>query len=81
MRKLEQQDRLIRIHEARAEGRRLWGEEFTEKESEVFDAQGQIYFSDLSEEERERFKSEQSQLWSLIPERFREKARRLAEGH
>lgn len=79
LRKLQQQDRQIRAAQARAEGRRL-DLEPSEQEAQVLDNQRHIYFSDLPVQEQEKFKREQEQMWSLIPEQFRAKAERLARG-
>lgn len=46
----------------------------------MLDNQRHIYFSDLPVQEQEKFKREQEQMWSLIPEQFRAKAERLARG-
>jgi hypothetical protein len=81
MRKMEQQDRLVRLREARAEGQRLLDVELTEKESQVLDRQDQQFFSDWSDSEKEKFKAHQSQLWAMIPEKFRASAERYARGH
>jgi hypothetical protein len=66
--------------EARRDGQRLC-DEISEKEFEVLETQGHEYLSDWTESERERFKAQQSQLWALIPEKFRQKAENLARGH
>ena len=79
MRSLEQRDRDIRRAEARAEGRRP-DLEMSDYEAEVLQTQRQDYFSDWSEQDRERFKAEQANLWATIPEKFRAKAERLARG-
>lgn len=80
MRKLAQEDRLIRLQEARADGRR-YQESITDAEAEALDAQRHEYFSDWTPAEQERFTSQQSAMWSLIPPKFAQKARRLARGH
>lgn len=79
VRKLEEHDRQIRRAQARAEGRRLQLD-MSEREAEAFDSQRHEYLSDWTDAERERFKTEQSSLWNLIPEQFRAKAERLARG-
>lgn len=79
IRSLEQRDRDIRRAEARAEGRRP-DLEMSDYEAEVLETQRQDYFSDWSSSERERFKAEQANLWSTIPEKFRAKAEALARG-
>lgn len=79
MRKLEEQDRQIRRQQARMEGRRL-DLEMSDYEAEVLDSQKHDYFSDWTPQEQERFKMEQDSMWALIPEKFRQKAERLARG-
>lgn len=79
VRKLQQEDLRIRREQARSEGRRLQLEQ-SEIEQQWWDHQKQDYFSDWSDSERERFKSEQSSMWSLIPPEFRAKAEALARG-
>jgi hypothetical protein len=66
--------------EARRDGQRAYSDT-TEKEFEVLETQGHEYLSDMSDAERERFKNQQSQLWNLIPEKFRQKAENLARGY
>lgn len=80
MRKLAQEDRVIRIMQAREDGRR-YQETITDKEAEALDAQRHEYFSDWTPQEQERFKAEQSAMWAQIPEHLREKAERMARGH
>jgi hypothetical protein len=79
MRQLQQQDRQIRHAQARAEGRRL-DLEPSEQEQAALDAQRHDYMSAWTPQEQEKFKAEQEQMWSLIPEEFRAKAERLARG-
>lgn len=79
LRKLQQQDRQIRAAQARAEGRRL-DLEPSEQEAQVLDNQRHIYFSDLPEQEQEKFKAEQDRMWAMIPEEFRARAEKLARG-
>lgn len=67
--------------EARREGRRLRDVELSEKEAAILDAQRHDFFSDWSEQEKEKFKAEQASMWSLIPEHLRGKAARLASGN
>ena len=80
VRKLEQQDRQIRLHEARQDGQRLLDVELSQREAEVLDAQEHLFFNDWSDDEKERFRQQQAQMWTLIPEHLRNKARRMSEG-
>lgn len=79
VRKLQQEDLRIRREQARSEGRRLQLEQ-SEHEREIMDSQRHDYFSDWGEDEQQKFRQEQDSLWSMIPEQFRERARRLARG-
>lgn len=79
MRKLQQHDLQVRRAQARAEGRRL-DLEPSEQEAEVLDQQRHIYFSDLSQQEQEKFKSEQDRMWAMIPPEFRDRAEKMARG-
>lgn len=81
VRRLEEQDRLIRLNEARRAGRRNATLEMTQREAEVLDHQGHDYFGDWTPMEQERFKAQQGAMWELIPEKFKAKAERLATGH
>lgn len=80
MRRFEQDDRTIKRREARLEGRR-YEESISEMEMETLDSQRHDYLSDWTLEEQERFKSQQSAMWALIPAEHRTKAERFARGH
>lgn len=79
IRNLEREDRRVRHAQARAEGRKL-GLEPNEVEAEILDQQQQLYLSDWTPSEQERFKAEQDKLWALIPEQFRQRAQKMARG-
>lgn len=80
MSRLRQQERSIRRREAQKYGHKT-KRTLTPEEQDRLDRQDHVWLSDMSPEEQERFRNEQSALWAQIPEHLREKARRMAEGH
>jgi hypothetical protein len=80
IRRLEQEDRLARLREARSKGLRLPAGVRTEKEQRALQAQGHLSLSEMPTRERTRFEKERDAMWSTIPEHLRGKAAKLAGG-
>lgn len=71
---------MIQRREAQQNGYRV-KHRLTPEEQQKLDAQDHVWLSDMSPEEQEKFRAEQSKLWEQIPKHLREKARNMAGGN
>ena len=78
IKRLEAEDKIQRVREARRKGLRAFAGPRTEKEARVLAAQGHTALADLPDHQRTQLEREQSAAWATIPTEFRAKAQKLA---
>ena len=78
VKRLETEDKVQRIREARRKGLKIGAGQRSEKEARVLAAQGHAAFADLPEHQRTALEREQATAWATIPAEFRAKAQKLA---
>jgi hypothetical protein len=81
MRKLETQEKLLEIREAKLDGRRPQAAPRTQEEEERLQQQQHVRATEMSEAERAKLDEERGQMWSSIPAHVRAKAEALLKGH